>query len=44
MTDRSFELMAAVDAVPGEAKDSATRMCKDSGLELLILEGADLRP
>jgi hypothetical protein len=43
MADRSFELMAAVDAVPGEAKDSAARMCKDSGLELLIFEGAALR-
>jgi hypothetical protein len=43
MADRSFELMAAVDAVLGEAKDSAARMCKDSSLELLIFEGAALR-
>jgi hypothetical protein len=37
-------LIARVDSLLQEAKDSATRICKDSGLELLILEGADLRP
>jgi hypothetical protein len=37
-------LMAAIDTVPADARESAIRMCEEAGLELLILEGADLRP
>ena len=37
-------LLAAIDTVPADARKSATRMCEEAGLELLILEGADLRP
>ena len=37
-------IMASPGKIPGDARGRAVRLCSDAGLELVIMDKADLRP